>query len=114
MRYFASQAETMGLGMTLYLNLAPGSVKVEYKVLSDEWLASLINQWEPFVLQQAQIAEETGIDALMVNHFDFQPGVEGFESVYQTEMLEILAQVREIYSGRVLFLIEPVWGADLT
>lgn len=114
MRYFASQAEKMGLGMTLYLNLAPGSVTVRYEILSDEWLASIINQWEPFVLNQAQIAEETGIDAIMINHFDYQPGVHGFESVYQTEMSELLAKVREVYSGRVLFLIEPVWGTDVT
>ena len=49
----------------------------------------------------------------MINHFDYQPGIKGFEDVYQIEMLELLAKTREIYSGRILFMIEPVWGANL-
>ena len=113
LRYIARQADEMGLGMTLYLNLAPGSEKVSWEIPSEEWLAILINNWEPFVLDQARIAEETGIDALMINHFDYQPGVKGFEDIYQIEMLDLLAKTREIYSGRILFMIEPVWGADL-
>ncbi len=114
MRYFASHADEMGLGMTLYLNLAPGSVKVIYEIQGEEWLRSLHDQWELFVLDQAKIAEETGIDAMMINHFDYQPGVQGFETVYQEELLETLTKMREIYSGRILLLIEPVWGADLS
>lgn len=113
MRYFAGKAQEMGLGMTLYLNLAPGSVKVVYKIQGEAWLRSLLDQWELFVLDQARIAEETGVDAIMINHFDYQPGVHGFETAYQEEMLETLTKVREIYSGNVLFLVEPVWGTDL-
>ncbi|MHC1782262.1 MAG: hypothetical protein AB9891_05780 [Anaerolineaceae bacterium] len=92
LRYFAGQAEKMGLGMTLYLNLAPGNVKVEYEIQGDPWLAELINQWEPFAVSQAKLAEETGIDAVMINHFDYQPGIQGYEDVYQTEMLEAARQ----------------------
>ena len=61
LRYIASQADVMGLGMTLYLNLRPrNSEKVSWEIPSGEWLAILINNWEPFVLDQARIAEETG------------------------------------------------------
>jgi len=113
LRYIARQANKTGLEMTLYLNLAPGSVKVSWEIPNEEWLATLINNWKPFVLDQARLAEETGIGAIMINHFDYQPSVKGFEDVYQAEMLELLNETREIYSGRILFMIEPVWGADL-
>ncbi len=114
MRYIAGKAQEMGLGMTLYLNLAPGSVKVIYEIPGESWLRSLLDQWELFVLDQARIAEETGVDAMMINHFDYQPGVHGFETAYQEELLETLSKVREIFSGKVLLLVEPVWGTDLT
>jgi len=113
LRYIADRAQQMGLEMTLYLNLAPGQVEVSWEIPSGEWLATLINNWEPFVLEQAQLAEETGIDALMLNHFDYQPSITGFEDVYQTEMLEVVNNVREIYSGRILLMIDSIWGADL-
>ncbi len=113
LRYIARQAEAAGLDMTLYLNLAPGKVKVSWDIPGEEWLTTLINNWEPFVLDQARIAEETGIDSMMINHFDYQPGIQGYEEVYQAEMLDLLAKTRQVYSGRILFMIEPVWGADL-
>jgi hypothetical protein len=113
LRYIAGKAEEMGLGMTLYLNLAPGNVKTSWEIPGDEWLAELINQWEVFVVDQARLAEETGIDAMMINHFDYQPGIGGFEGVYQSEMLELLGKVHSVYSGRVLLMIEPAMGADL-
>ncbi len=113
LRYIAGKADEMGLGMTLYLNLAPGDVTVSWEIPGEEWLAGLIDQWEVFVVDQARLAEETGIDALMINHFDYQPAIGGFEGVYQREMLELLGKVRAVYSGRVLLLIEPTIGADL-
>src|SRR3990172_7114981 len=113
LRYIADKAQTMGLETTLYLNLPPGAVEVSWEIPSEEWLATLINNWEPFVLDQAQLAEEAGIDALMVNHFDYQPSIAGFEDVYQTEMLKLIEKTREIYSGRILFMIEPLAGANL-
>ena len=113
LRYITDRAQQIGLEMTLYLNLAPGQVEVSWEIPSGEWLATLINNWEPFVLEQAQQAEEAGIDALMVNHFDYQPSIAGFEDVYQTEMLEVVNNVREIYSRRILLMIEPLAGANL-
>ncbi len=114
MRFVINAADKMGLGMVLYLNL---SAKVENQIISweipnKEWLVTLIHNWEPFVLSQAKIAEETGIDAMMINHFDFQPWVRGFEETYQKEMLALLQKVRKVYSGKVLFMIEPILGTD--
>jgi hypothetical protein len=65
------------------------------------------------VLNQAQLSEETGVDALMINHFDWQPYIKGYEDVYQTEMLALLGKVRTVYHGRILFMLDPLWGADL-
>lgn len=113
LRYITNAAQQAGLDMTLYLNLAPGQGTVSWEIPSEDWLATLINNWEPFVLDQAQLAEETGVDAIMVNHFDYQPSIAGYEGVYQTEMMEIVEKVRSIYSGRILLMIEPTIGADL-
>jgi hypothetical protein len=65
------------------------------------------------VVRQAEVAEEIGIDALMINHFDYQPSIQGFEDVYRAKMLELLSRVRDVYSGRVLLMIEPTIGANL-
>ncbi len=113
MRFIANLANERNLGVILYLNLAPGKETVSWEIPNKEWLVTLIHNWEPFVLNQAQIAEETGIDALMINHFDYQPGVKGFEETYQNEMLSVLQKVRQIYSGKVLLMIDPLMGSDL-
>lgn len=113
LQYVARKAQDMGLDMTLYLNLASGAGPVSDEIPSEAWLTTLIHNWEPFVLSQARLAEETGIDALLLNHFDYEPWIKGYEDIYQTEMLALLEKVRDVYSGRVLFSIEPLWGADL-
>ncbi|NPV75314.1 MAG: hypothetical protein HPY59_02960 [Anaerolineae bacterium] len=113
LRYIVGKADEMGIAMTLYLNLAPGDLKVSWEIPGEGWLERLIDQWAVFVVDQAKLAEETDIDAIMINHFDYQPGIGGFEGVCQTKMLELLDRVRAIYSGQVLFVIEPGIGADL-
>lgn len=113
LRYVAHQVESAGLEMTLYLNLAPGDVQVSWEIPGNEWLANLINQWNPFVIEQAKIAEETGIDVIMLNHFDYQPGISGYEEIFETEMLDLLEKTRAVYSGQIYLMIDPIWGTDL-
>lgn len=112
-RFAASKAQEIGLDAVLYLNLALGNETVSWDIPGEDWLAKLIRNWGKFVLNQANVAEETGIDAVMLNHFDYQPGIYGFEEVFQAEMLALLQEVRDVYTGKVLLMIDPVWGADL-
>jgi hypothetical protein len=114
MRFIVNAADKMGLEIVLYLNLSarPENEVISWKIPNKEWLVTLIHNWEPFVLSQAKIAEETGIEAMMINHFDFQPWVGGFEETYQSGMRALLQKVRKIYSGKVLFMIEPILGTD--
>lgn len=114
MRFVANAADKMGLGVVLYLNLAttPEIDIPGWQVPNKDWLVTLIHNWEPFVLSQAKIAEETGIDAMMINQGDFSPWVGGFEETYQTEMLGLLQKVRQVYSGKVLISMTPLSGTD--
>ena len=113
LRFVATKAREQNLEVILYLNLAPGKEKVSWEIPSASWLGTLIHNWEPFVLDQATIAEETGIYAIMINHFDYQPNIKGFEDAYQNEMLTLLQKIRNVYSGKILIMIEPMSGADL-
>jgi hypothetical protein len=111
MKFVANAANKAGLGMVLYLNISQPA-PMAWEVPNKEWLVTFIHNWEPFVLSQAKIAEETGMDAMMINHFDFDPWVGRFVETYQTEMLALLQKVRAIYSGNVLITIEPITGTD--
>lgn len=112
LKFVANKAREQNLKVILYLNLAPGK-QVVSEIPNADWLNTLIKNWEPFVLNQAKIAEETKIDAIMLNHFDYQPNVKGFENTYGKETLALLTKVRIIYSGKILLMIDPIWGADL-
>jgi len=113
LRFVADKASKQNLKFILYLNLAPGKQTVS-DIPNSSWLSTLTKNWEPFVLNQAKIAEETGIYAIMINHFDYQPTIKGFEDTYQKEMTLLLQKMKTIYSGRVLLMIDPIWGADLS
>jgi len=113
LRFVANKAREQHLKVLLYLNMAPGK-EITSEIPSSPWLSTLIKNWEPFVLHQAKIAQETGIDEIMLNHFDYQPNVRGFENTYNEAMLALLEKVRVVYSGKVLLMIEPLWGADLS
>ena len=115
-RFIAVHAKELGLNTTLYLNLGPESSYTRESspgIPSGDWLATQVRNWGPFVLEQAQLCEETGVDAMMINHLDWDPSVKGYEDVYQAEMLALLSKVRTVYHGRVLMVINPFWGADL-
>ncbi len=109
----AEAASKNGLGVVLYLNVAPGDQKVS-DIPSDEWLAKFIDNYDPFLLNQAAIAQRTGISGIMLGHFDYQPSIKGHEDVYNEKMLSLIKKVRATYSGKIVFLIEPTLGADLT
>lgn len=113
LRKIVRTAKSERLDVILYLNLAPGKEKVG-EIPSDEWLATLIDNYEPFLLNQAKIAEETGIKGIMLNHFDYQPGIKGHEATYQRKMLELIKKVRSVYSGQLILMIEPLLDADYT
>ena len=113
LRFVATKAREQNLEVILYLNLSPGEEKVSLEIPSASWLSALIHNWEPFVLDQATIAEETGIYAIMINHFHYQPSIKGFEDAYQNEMLALLQKIRNVYSGKVLLMIEPMSDANL-
>lgn len=113
LRFVVAKAREQNLEIILYLNLAPGKEKVSWEIPSASWLSTLIHNWEPFVLDQARIAKETGIYAIMINHFDYQPGIKGFEDAFQNEILALLKKIRNVYSGKILFMIEPVRDANL-
>ncbi len=112
LRFIAKKASEQGLGVVLYLNLAPGKETVS-EIPNDEWLSTLIKNWKPFVLHEARLAQETGIKAIMINHFDYQPAIKGYEETYQKEMLDLIKEVRVVYNGRIILLIEPLGGANL-
>ena len=113
LRFVAKRASEQGLGVVLYLNLAPGKENVSWDIPSDSWLSTLIKNWKQFALHEAKIAQETGIKAIMINHFDYQPSIKGFEETYQREMLALIKDVRTVYGGKVILLIEPLSGANL-
>ena len=105
-------AKKDNLDVVLYLNVAPGNQKVS-DIPNSLWLSKFIDSYEPFLLNQARIAQETGIKGVMMNHFDYQPSIKGYEEVYQEKMLILLEKVRKVYSGKIILLIEPLSGVDL-
>lgn len=113
LRKIAQSARKHGLDVILYLNIAPGNQQVT-EVPSNEWLGKYMDSYETFLLSQAKVAQEAGITAMMLNHFDYQPTIRGFENVYQEKMLALLKKVREVYSGKVILMLEPFSGADLS
>lgn len=112
LKFVVNKAKEKNLRTILYLNLAPGK-QVVSDIPDATWLGTLIKNWGSFVLNQAEIAEETGVDALMINHFDYQPNIKGFEDTYEKEMLVLLGNVRNIYKGRILLMIDPLWDSNL-
>ena len=106
-------AKKENLDVILYLNVAPGNQKV-LDIPNSVWLSKFIDSYEPFLLNQAKIAQETGIKGIMINHFDYQPSIKGYEDVYQEKMLALLEKVRKVYSGKIILLIDPLSGADLS
>jgi hypothetical protein len=115
MSFIAENAQKLDLNMTLCLNLAmDGGNPWDYPIPNSIWLATLINNWGSFVLNQAQLCEEKGIDALMINHFDWQPYIMGYEDVYQKEMMALISKVKTIYHGKILLMVEPIQGANIS
>jgi len=116
LRKIVKTAKSQGVDVLLYLNLGPGIDRVNDPVgdiPNDEWLATLIDNYAVFLLNQAKIAEETGIKGIMLNHFDYNPSIKGHETAYQNKMLELIEKVRSVYSGQLILLIDPLCGADL-
>ncbi len=105
-------AEKENLDVILYFNIALGNQSF-LDISNSDWLSKLIDSYEPFLLNQAKIAEETGVKGIMINNFDYQPSIKGYEEVYQEKMLALLEKVREVYSGNIILLIDPLSGADL-
>ncbi len=105
-------AKKENLDIVLYLNVAPGNLKVS-GIPNSLWLSKFIDSYEPFLLNQARIAQETGVKGMMINNFDYQPSIKGYEEVYQEKMLALLEKVRKVYSGKIILLIDPFSGADL-
>ena len=116
LRKIVKTAKSQEFDVLLYLNLGPGIDQVNDPVgdiPNDEWLATLIDNYAVFLLNQAKIAEETGIKGIMLNHFDYNPSIKGHETAYQNKMLELIKKARSIYSGQLILLIDPLWDADL-
>ncbi|MDO9131191.1 MAG: hypothetical protein Q7U34_15125 [Anaerolineales bacterium] len=120
LRFAVTKAREQNLEVILYLNIGSylniggPSMETVSDIPSASWLSTLIHNWEPFVLDQAKIAEETKVYAIMLNHFDYQPNIKGFEDTFQNGMLALLKKIRNVYSGKVFLMIEPLWGADLS
>ncbi|MDO8623324.1 MAG: hypothetical protein Q7R52_03685 [archaeon] len=112
LRNIIETAKKENLEVILYLNVAPGNQKVS-DIPDSVWLSKFIDNYEPFLLNQAKIAQETGIKGIMMNHLDYQPSIKGYEEVYQKKMLTLLEKVRKVYSGKIILLIEPLSGANL-
>lgn len=116
LRKIVKTAKSQGVDVLLYLNLGKGLDRVNDPVgdiPNDEWLATLIDNYSVFLLNQAKIAEETGIKGIMLNHFDYNPSIRGHETAYQNKMLELIEKVRSVYSGQLILLIDPFYEADL-
>ena len=116
LRKIVKTAKSQGVDVLLYLNLGKGLDRVNDPVgdiPNDEWLATLIDNYSVFLLNQAKIAEETGIKGIMLNHFDYNPSIKGHETAYQNKMLELTEKVRSVYSGQLILLIDPFYEADL-
>ncbi len=113
LRNIIGTAKKENLDVVLYLNVAPDNQKVS-DIPNSLWLSNFIDNYEPFLLNQAMIAQETGIKGIMMNHFDYQPSIKGYEEVYQEKMLALLEKVRKVYSGKVILLMDPLDGADLS
>ncbi len=105
-------AKTQGLDVILYLNLAGGNEKVSPEIPNSEWLAKLIDNYEPFLMSQAKIAQEAGAKGLMLNHGDYQFNIKGYEEIYQQKMLALIKKVRSIYSGELILFIDALNYAD--
>lgn len=106
-------AKKENLDVILYFNIALGNNPF-LDISDSSWLSKLIDTYEPFLLNQAKIAEETGVKGIMINNFDYQPSIKGYEEVYQEKMLALLEKVRKVYSGKIILLVDPLSGADLS
>ena len=113
LRNIVGAAEKKNLDVVLYFNVAPGNQKLS-DIPNSLWLSKFIDNYEPFLLDQARIAQETGVKGMMINNLDYQPSIKGFEEVYQEKMLALLEKVRKVYSGKILLLIDPLSGTDLS
>lgn len=76
---------------------------------SNEWWDQWLIEAQKFYLYNAEIAEQTGADMLLLPGPVFQtfPGKEGFEnssyiSVFDQKMMDLIGEVREQYSGLIL------------
>ncbi len=118
MRNITEAAHSQELDVVLYINVFLSGERpleeqnVSNKNLSGERLERFLDNYGFFLLGQARLAEETGIKAIMLNNFDYEPGISGFEDLYQRRMGDLVSKIRKVYSGELILYIDGLRWAE--
>lgn len=107
-----SHAKGEGLKVALYPQLVGHymaiddiDVPIESGDPSDEWLENHVDDLERFNLYNAHTAQTTGIDYLLVQP-SIAPMSDTYRKRYNERMKEIIAKMRDLYTGKILAEIE--------
>lgn len=78
---------------------------------SEAWITSILDQYKQIIVEEAEMAERCGVDAIVLY---WQHGVvtyEGQEAIWTSRWREIIHEVRKVFSGQIEFNLAT--GADI-
>jgi len=77
---------------------------------SDLWMRSLLDQYEGFIVEQAELAERCGVDAIVLDWQDATVSVTGHEALWSSRMGDIIGRVKAVFSGSIEYNLVRSWG----
>jgi len=110
LQFLVGIAHENDLRFVLTYNACPGTDELVYSLTQPTknslWIAEFFDEYEKLMLQEAQKAEQSGVDAFVLNWQagSFRYAISDRDLMYQ-RWKEVVAVVREVFSGELLFNI---------
>jgi len=115
LRKLVETAHERGLRFHLMYNAyAPGEVGMGYlwqARKSEAWITSILDQYKQIIVEEAEMAERCGVDAIVLYWQHGAVTYEGQEAIWTSRWREIIHEVRKVFSGQIEFNLAT--GADI-